>query len=134
MNVDLPNSTVVKALIGPIAQASNTANAGIDLQGLVGICAMTVSIGTKTIGDANGAITIFAMTSATNNVSNAVNYTISNVATNVATTNNTVNIGDIPIDTRNALRYLFAGVALTGTNSPSYPLCITVRGQKQVQP
>lgn len=130
MNVDLKNSTVVSTIISPKAQTNNTGNGGLDLRGYVGQMVLTVQIGTKTVGDADGAITIRAMTSDTNNISNAVNYGSSVINT----TNNTVAIGDISVDTRDAKRYLFAGIALTGTNSPSYPIAVTARGQAQVQP
>jgi hypothetical protein len=53
---------------------------------------------------------------------------------NVATTNNTPLGGTLLVDTRATLRYIFARVILTGTNSPSYPVSVTALGTKKTQP
>lgn len=130
MDVDLKQSLTFSALFGPKAQANNTGGGGLNLKGYVGKVAVVVQIGTKTIGDSDGAITVLLQTSATNNISNAVNYGTSTVNTS----NNAAATGVINVDTRDALQYLFAIPTVTGTNSPSYPLAVTAVGKQQVQP
>lgn len=130
MNQDIVNSLTFAAVIPPKSQTNNTGGGGLDLQGYIGNVAIVVAVGTKTVGDNDGAITLRVQTSATNNISNAVNYGTSTVAT----TNNTTIVGEIGVDTRSAFRYVFVVPTLTGTNSPAYPLSATAVGVKQVQP
>lgn len=130
MDTDVKNSLTFGTIIAPKAQTNNTGNGGLNLQGYIGKVALVVNIGTKTIGDNDGAISVRVTTSATNNISNAVNY---GTAT-VATTNNTAAQGVINVDTRDALQYVFAVPTVTGTNAPSYPLSVVSVGKEQVQP
>lgn len=134
MNVDLKNSTVIAAIFGPVSQANNTGGGGLDLSNYIGEVAVTVSVGTKTVGDANGAISVQVQTSSTNNISNAVNYVPTSGNAVVSTSNNATAIADVSVDTRNALRYLFVVPTVTGTNSPAYPLAVIARGIKKNQP
>jgi hypothetical protein len=130
MNVDPKNAFTYTAAFSPKSQTNNTGSAGIDLKGYVGNVGVLVMVGTKTAGDNDGAITVRIQSSATNNISNATNYGTSTVAT----TNNTVATGVLNVDTRAAYRYLFITPAVSGTNSPAYPLSAAVIGKKQVQP
>ena len=111
------------------SQTNNTGAFLCDLLGYIGRVAINVNLGAKTVGDADGTIAIRAMTSATNNISNAVNYGTAIVNTSNAATAN----GRLSVDTRDANRYLFYGVVTTGTNSPAYPLAVSVIGKKQTQ-
>lgn len=130
MNLDPKNQLTVAAVIPAKSQTNNTGNGGVDLKDYIGRVAVRVDIGVKSTGDSDGAIAVRVTTSATNNISNATNYGSSTVST----TNNTSAVGEISVDTRDALRYLFAVPAITGTNSPAYPLSVTLAGTKQVQP
>lgn len=130
MNVDLKNSLTYSSVLAAKAQANNTGSSAFDLQGYIGQVAVNVNIGTKTVGDSDGAISFRIVTSADTNVSNGTNY---GTAT-VATTNNTTANGTIAVDVRDADRYLFAVPTVTGTNSPSYPVSVVAIGMKQVQP
>lgn len=130
MDVDLKNSLTFSAVFGPKAQANNTGGGGLNLRGYLGKVAVVVTIGTKTIGDNDGTISVLLQTSATNNISNAVNYGTSTVNTS----NNASATGVINVDTRDALQYLFAVPTVAGTNSPSYPLAVVAVGKLQVQP
>lgn len=134
MNVDLKNSTVVGRVFGPVSQVNNTGGGGFDLSNFIGEVAMTVAIGNLTAGDTNSVITLTASTSSTNNISNAVAYVPTSGSNAVTTTNNAAAVGDISIDTRNALRYLFAIPVITGGNSPAFPTAVIVRGVKKNQP
>jgi hypothetical protein len=128
--IDTKNALTYAALIASKSQNNNTGGGGLDLQGYIGKVSVVVNVGVKTTGDADATITLRAMTSATNNISNATNYGTSTVSTS----NNTSAVGTIAVDVRDASRYLFLGVAITGTNTPAYPLGATVVGEKQVQP
>lgn len=113
------------------SQTNNTGAFIGDLTGFQGKVAVVVNIGTKTAGDSDGAITLTALTSATNNISNATN---AGGTGTVATTNNTSGTGTISVDTRAAAgKFLFYGVTVTGTNTPAYPIGVCAVGTKQVQ-
>ncbi len=130
MNQDTVNSLTYAAVIAPKSQTNNTGGGGLNLQGYIGKVALVVAVGTKSAGDSDGAITLRVQTSATNNISNAVNYGTSTVATS----NNATVVGEIAVDTRDAFQYVFVIPTVTGTNSPAYPLSVTSVGVKQVQP
>lgn len=132
MVIDPKNALTYSTLIAPKSQTNNTGAGGLDLVGgnYKGKVAVVVNVGVKSTGDNDGAITVRVTTSATNNISNAVNYGTSTVAT----TNNTAAQGVISVDTRDALRYVFAVPAITGTNSPAYPLSAIAIGTQEVQP
>lgn len=113
------------------SQTNNTGTLIGDLTGFEGKVAVVVSIGTKTAGDSDGAISITALASATNNISNGTNAGISG---SVSTSNNASGTGEISVDTRGvAGKYLFWSPTVTGTNSPAYPIGIVAVGVKQVQ-
>jgi len=130
MNIDPKNQQTVASVIPAKSQANNTGAGGVDLKDFIGRVAVIVDIGAKTAGDADGAISVKVATSNDNNISNAVDYGTATVATN----NATAKTGVISVDTRNALRYLFAIPTITGTNSPAYPLSVVAVGTKQTQP
>lgn len=131
MNVDLKNSLTWLNSAPPKSQTNNTGAFIGDISNFDGKIAVNVQIGTKTVGDSDGAIAIRVMASATNNISNATNYGSSTVST----TNNTTASGQISVDTRDVVgRYLFYGVTLTGTNSPAYPISVSAVGKAVVQP
>lgn len=135
-----------RVFVAPKSQTNNTGAFICDLEGtnFIGLVGVHISIGTKTAGDSDAVITLRLTTSATNNISNATNYTVPisyssngtlSTTTNVVTTsNNTTNAGTLVVDTRSANigRYLFYSVALTGTNSPAYPIAVSASGQKKV--
>jgi hypothetical protein len=128
--IDPKNALTFTSVIPAKSQTNNTGNGGLDLKDYVGSVAVVVDIGVKTVGDNDGAIAVRVTTSSTNNISNGTNYGSSTIAT----TNNTAATGTITVDTRDALRYLFAVPAVTGTNSPAYPVSVVAVGQKRVQP
>lgn len=128
--LDLKNILTVSTLIAPKSQVNNVGAGVLDLKDYVGIVAVDVSIGVKTVGDADGAISVRVTTSDTNNISNAVNYGTAVINT----TNNTAAAGLLAVDTRDAKRYLFAVPAITGTNTPAYPLSVRAIGRLRVQP
>jgi hypothetical protein len=116
------------------SQANNTGFFLADLTNFQTQVGVALNIGTKTIGDSDGAITLRLMTSATNNISNATNYTPGVGAATVATTNNTLASGVLLINTRDASRYAFIGVVVAGTNSPAYPIGVSACGPKKTEP
>lgn len=118
----------------PKSQTNNTGAFLLDRKDYHGIINVRVNLGTKTAGDNDGNIAIRVMTSNTNNISNAVNYTPATGSATVGVTNNNTTAGSIAVDTRNAYRYIFYGVALSGTNSPAYPISVGTVGQTQVEP
>jgi len=129
-----PANEMTWAFVSPKSQANNTGGFLADLSGYQAPLAVAVGIGTKTIGDSDGAITIRLMTSATNNISNATNYTPGVGSATVATTNNSTASGVLLVNPRDASQYLFYGVVVAGTNSPAYPIGITAAGAKKVEP
>lgn len=141
MTLNPVQSLTFAALLAGKSQATNnTASAGFDMANYVGVLAVRVNFGVKTVGDNDGTVTVILQTSATNNASNATNIGTSNgifgSGTNVATSNNTAASGTIGVDTRelnSGHRYLFARIILAGTNSPAYPVAAEVIGTKQVQ-
>lgn len=126
---DPKNALTTTALIASKSQTNNTGNGGLDLRPYIGTVAVVIGVGTKTAGDADATIAVRITTSQTNNISNAVNYG----TTTISTSNNTVALGSIMVDTRDAYRYLFAVPALAGTNSPAYPITALAVGQTRVR-
>ena len=116
------------------SQTNNTGAFLADLSNYQAPVAVAFNIGVKTAGDSDGAITFRLMTSATNNISNATNYTPGVGAATVATTNNTAATGVLLVNPRDANQYLFYGVGVSGTNSPAYPQAVSVAGTKKVEP
>ena len=132
MNVDLKNSLTFAAVLPTAAVATNnTASPGVDTLNYIGQIAVVVNIGVKTVGDNDGTVAVVIQGSATNSAAAATNISGTNAVT---TTNNTAAVGVVAFDKRAEYRYLFARVVLTGTNSPSYPVSVTLVGQSQVQP
>jgi len=120
----------------PIVKSQNN-NTGAFIFNMAGyqapVC-FAVGIGTKSTGDSDGAITVGVSTSATNNISNATNYTPAVGSATVATTNNTSAMGTITVDPRNANQFVFFRVTVSGTNTPAYPLAIIAAGAQKVEP
>jgi hypothetical protein len=131
MSIDLKNNLTWTSMLASKSQATNnTASAGLDLQAYEGTLAVRVNLGVKTVGDNDGAVTVVLQDSATNAASAATNVS----GATVATTNNTAASGTILVDPRARLRYLFARIILSGTNTPTYPISVEATGIKQVQP
>lgn len=112
---------------------NNTGSAGLDTALYVGKLGVYVNIGVKTAGDNDGTVNVVLKASATNSLGNATNI-VGDTTNAVATTNNTAAAGVLSYDTRAEYRYLFALITLTGTNSPAYPVAVSVSGVKQTQP
>lgn len=141
MTINPVQALTFATLFASKSQATNnTASSSLDMRGYVGVIALRVNIGVKTAGDNDGTVTVILQASADNTAANATNLGTSNgifgSAANVATTNNTAASGTMGVDTRelgSGLRYLFARIILTGTNSPAYPVSVEAVGTKQVQ-
>jgi len=132
MNVDKKNSlTFANVLSSAAVATNNTASPGVDTKDYIGQIACVVNVGVKTVGDNDGTVTVVIQGSATNSAAAATNISGTN---SVSTTNNTAAVGVVAFDKRAEYRYLFARVILTGTNSPSYPVSVTLVGESQVQP
>lgn len=129
MSMDPKNELSFATLINAKSQTNNTGGVSLDTRDYVGQIAVDVSIGAKTAGDSDGAISVRVTHSDTDNISNGTNYS-SDV---VNTTNATVAAGQISVDTRASKRYIFAVPTVTGTNSPAYPLSVRAIGKKQVE-
>lgn len=130
MTTDPKNDLTFATLFAAKSQTNNTGSGSVDLKDFVGKVAVDIAIGAPTAGDAaDRAISILLKSSATDNVSNATNIT----GVSAINTTNNANQSVVQIDTRVALRYLFAVPTVSGTNSPAYPLSVRVIGKKQVQ-
>lgn len=118
------------------SQVNNVGAFLMDCLNYEGQIAVVVDIGVKTVGDADGAIAIGIATSNTNNISNAVNYTPTVGNATVATSNNATATAAITFNPRDTGvgRYVFTRYALTGTNSPAYPVAVVALGTQRVQP
>lgn len=125
-----PDRQTFATLAAPLSRATNNAaTSGLDIKDYVGKIAVRVSLGVKTVGDNDGAVTVLLQSAANNTAGEATNIG----TLNLATTNNTAASGTLIVDTRAAQRYLFARVVLAGTNSPAYPVAVEVVGTKQSQ-
>jgi hypothetical protein len=127
---DPKNAMTFATLLAAKSQATNnTASAGLDLQQYQDSLAVRVNLGVKTAGDNDGAVTVTLQHAANNTAAEATDLAVGNVAT----TNNTTASGTLQVDTRVALRYIFARIVLAGTNSPAYPVAVEVVGTKKHQ-
>lgn len=136
MDYDTIGSQTFTRLYGPISLGTNnTASTGFDTRGYDGLLAVIVEQGAPTIGDAGQQFTVFLQASATNAASNATN-TVGTFGSRVftGTTNNTASIGVLSFDPRAEFRYLFPRVSITGGNTPTAPISITIVGKLQMQP
>lgn len=141
MIINPVQSLTFATLFASKSQATNnTASSSLDMRGYVGVIALRVNFGVKTAGDNDGTVTVFLQASADNTAANATNLGTTNgifgSSVNVTTSNNTAASGTLGVDTRelgSTLRYLFARIVLTGTNSPAYPVSCDSVGTKQVQ-
>lgn len=115
------------------SQTNNTGAFIADLSNYQGPVGVAFNVGTKSTGDSDGAITLRLITSATNNISNGTNYTPPFGSATVTTSNNATATGVLIVDPRSANQYLFYGVAVTGTNSPAYPIAVSAAGSKKVE-
>src|SRR5882724_12296542 len=124
MALDPENRLTYTNLVLNAPRATNyTAGLGVDLQNYTtGPVAVVVDIGTKTAGDNDGTVTVQLQSATTNSAASATN--ISGAATN--TSNNTTKTAAIQVDPRAVSRYLFGRIILTGTNSPAYPVSVTM--------
>ncbi len=130
MPFDLKSRTTATQLYASKSIATNnTATTGMDIRGYESLTVF-VNIGVKTVGDNDGAATVFLQSAANNTASEATNIT---GGTNVATTNNTAAIGSILVDPRACFRYIFGRIVLAGTNTPTYPITMDAIGVKQTQ-
>lgn len=123
--------TYTNLILNASRATNNTAGLGVDLRGYTtGPIAVLVDIGTKTVGDNDGSVSVQLQSSATNSAAAATNVSAGAVVT---TTNNTTATSTIQLDPRACLRYLFGRIILAGTNTPTYPVSAVVIGEKQVQ-
>jgi len=127
---DYKNDSTFTTLLAAKGQVNNnTVSAGMDLRAYEGTLAVRVDIGVKSAGDNDGTVSVFLQEAANNTASEGTN--ISGAVLN--TTNNTAAASTIQIDPRARMRYMFARLITSGTNSPTYPISVQVVGQKQVQ-
>lgn len=123
-----PKNELTWTFATPKNQSNNTGFFLADLgNNAGGKVAVAVAIGLKYTGDSDGNLTLRLMSSATNNISNAANVS----GQTINTTNNSTNSTIWTLDTRAENRYLFVGAAITGTNTPTYPvMAAAVRSNK----
>jgi hypothetical protein len=133
--IDPANELNWASLLGPSSLGTNnTASQGVNLINFLGRPALRYVIGNSTAGTTPG-ITLLIQTSATNNASNATNWngTTLSPITNPTSNNAAVVQGQIPIDTRGALQFLFVRAVLTGTNTPAFPVYAELVGSPHEQ-
>lgn len=119
----------------PRSQTTNTGGFLCDVEGqnFIGKLGINVSLGAKTAGDSDMAISVRVMSSTTNNISNASNFTPATGSATVNSSNNATTSGQISVDPRAIPgRYLFWAPTLTGTNSPAVPTSLTIVATKKV--
>lgn len=127
------------SLLPSISQGTNNAaSGGFDMRGYIGRLAVRVNLGVKTVGDANGVVTVILQASADNTAANAVTLAAGAGlvgAVNVSTSNNAAASNTLSVDIRAlpaGARYLFSRTILAGGNTPTYPVAVEVIGKKQV--
>ena len=122
-----PNSELTTVEV--LASAARTANvngSAIDIKDFIGKCQVTLHSGDITAGDDNSTYTVALLSSTDNNISNASALNINVAASNVGA------VQTVSVDTRVANQYLFAQGNISGANSPSFPLGVTLTGTKQI--
>lgn len=128
--MDPKNELTYAELIPNRSQTNNVGGDGVDIQDYIGKLAVIVHAGAPTAGDAaDRNLSVRLMSASTNNVSNASNISGA-VSTNIT---NSASLQTIQVDTRVADQYLFAVPTITGTNSPAYPLSVSLAGSKVLQ-
>lgn len=134
--IDIANELVWIDLISSVSEATNNAvSPGVNISNFVGRPALNINIGRSTAGT-TPTCTIYIQHSATNNASNAVNFTGVtgfSAVTNPSSNNAAVVSVQIPIDVRDCLTYLFARVVLGGTSSPAFPVHVQLVGSDKAQ-
>ncbi len=115
------------------SQTNNTGAFIADLTNYQAPVAVFFNIGVSTAGDNDKVITMGIQTSATNNISNAVNYTPAVGNATVTTSNNSSGSGVLLVDPRNANQFVFYRVTVTGTNSLAFPIAVGLTGSKKVE-
>mgnify|MGYP001458472393 CR=1 FL=1 len=124
---DLQGELTSISLLPGAAVATSGNGTGVDLIGYVGEVVAVLNAGVKTAGD-NPTMDIAFEDSANNSsfaaISPAVAFTQLTTAASVQV---------IRIDTRAVRRYIRAVKTIGGTSTPSFPLSVTMLGQKQVQ-
>lgn len=129
MFTDLKNELTITAARATLAFAASANVTGIDLRGYTGNVLLVFNIGDSTAGSSptyDAAI----QSGALSNGSDAAAF-----STPIAITQATaVSYQVISVDTRLAGRYLKIVQTIGGTSSPSFPIGISLIGQKQVQP
>jgi hypothetical protein len=131
MPFDPKNQLTFTTLLPPLSRATNNAaSAGVDLRGYSTAC-VQVNVGVQTAGDNAMTFTTQLQSAANNTASEATNIS---GASYVTTGNNAASYsGQIQVDPRACLRYLFARTIITAGNSPAAPTSAVLIGIKQVQ-
>lgn len=129
MPVDTPNEQTFAVMLPSSSQTANFNSSVIDLKDYVGRVAVILNAGGKTAGDAGD--TTLDVRLYDGSESNGANATILNINATQVTTANSHQV--LEVDTRSTARYLKAVCTIAGTNSPAFPVSMTVVGTKNLQ-
>lgn len=120
-----PNKLNIAVARPAAAFAANANITAIDLSTYVGSVALVVNAGAATAGS-SPTLDIYLQSGSESNGANATNLNVS--ATQVTATNSHQ---VLTVDTRAAGKYLKIVKVIGGTSSPSFPLGLTIVGQKR---
>lgn len=123
---DLPGEVTAEVLVASQAAAANVTGTGIVIRDYIGKLAVVMNAGAATAGT-TPTLDVYLQSSPDSNTSNYTNANISfTQVTNVA------GVQKASVDTALVGPYLRALAVVGGTNSPSFPVSLTVVGQKQI--
>ena len=128
MSFDPKNQLTTTAVRYSAALAANANITGIDLRDYVGTVQLAINVGVATAGT-DPTYDVYLQSGSLSNGTNATNL---NVAATQFTNANAIQV--LSVDTRSAGRYLKIVQTIGGTNSPSFPVGITLTGMQQVEP
>jgi len=127
---DPKNELTISVMEPSTSKTANFNSTVIDTQQYIGSMAVVLNAGAKTAGDAGDTtLNVRLMHSAESNGANATNCNIN--FTQVTTTNSLQTVAYNPREFSG--RYLKAVGVIAGTNSPAFPVGISILGTKKLQ-
>ncbi len=128
--IDPKNELTISVMQPSTAKTANWNSTVIDTQQYVGQMAVILNAGAKTAGDAGDTtLDVRLMHSAESNGANATNCSLA--FTQVTTTNSHQTLAYDPRAFSG--RYLKAVATIAGTNSPAFPVSMTILGTTKLQ-
>ena len=127
--LDPKNELTFTSLLATISKTSNSNTTAVDISQYVGNVCVIVDVGVKTAGDnADSTYDIALYSGAESNGANAAALNV-----NATQATNTAVFEVLSFDQRACNKYLKAVMTIAGTNSPAFPVGLSLVGKKQVE-